>query len=364
MPKKENYVWMTAENPLQQLWTMIKTLRSSCVCEKVINRKLDNTYSPDIVRTKAQGVSFLIQNACDYFEVASKNNLTQRLLNLYYGTLAFIEAEILINSETYHSLDDIEKITRQGHGLYTINTDISDVGEILIGVLGENKGLFPAWLHSRNVDISSLPSKKSKDFVDDNLFSLSKLLYNIPELEQLLTSVDSNFVAGFFTPIYIMDPAINPMGKKEGSYVALFDYSETTTIEMTKTLNGDFEQFEPYENRDKIKAYKVYIKHSEDEYWWNKLNIHRSAFCKEALLQPLLLSIDSWEVYATMILYCFSILVRYNPSVWRRVEHGDWDKYFAVCEQFAVVVERVLPNIFYQKITGDTLKIKMPGAFA
>lgn len=365
--KYENLIWMTAENPLQQIWMMIKSLRSLSVCKSMLEAKYaKNPQSEDVLISKAHGVSFLIQNACDYFEVATTNNLTQRLLNLYYGTLSFVEAEILVNSNAFKSLDDIEHITKQGHGLYSVSNEVKNVGEIGVGVLGQGRGLFPAWLDSRGKSIDKFPVKKANTISDSYVYVFKSLLSSIPELEQLMQGVEHDYVAGFFRPVYIMDPKVNPMfnqdTQKDGSYIALFDYSETTSIEDAKTLIGPLEKFEAYDNRDEIRAYKAWIRHSANEHWWEKVNTHKSAFCDSTIIKPLLPNIDDWEIYAVMILYCMSILVRYTPSIWRKIQHGEWDGYSAIFDQFAMVVERVIPNIFYEKITGNKLNIKMPGA--
>lgn len=364
--KYDHIIWMTAENPLQQIWTMIKSLCSLNVCIDMLKCKHGGgSQNDNEIKCKAQGISFLMQNACDYFEAATTKNLTQRLLNIYYGTIAFIEAEMLANDASYSNLDDIERITKHGHGLYLCADSINGVGEIGIGILGGGRGLFPAWLSSRGIDITLLPeSKKSGQFI----YAFKTLLAEIPELEQLMKNIDSNYIAGFFRPVYISDPSVNPLyganKSRDGSYIALYDYSETTIIEDVKSLIGPFafDEIELYPNIDEMKAYKVLVKHLPNEQWWSKINIHKSSFCDSTILKPLLFSIDDWEIYAVMILYGLSILVRYNPSIWRRIQHSDWDEYFAIFEQFAMVAERVIPNIFYEKITGNRINIKMPGS--
>lgn len=65
-------IWITAENPLQEIWMMTKSLRSQSVCERILrNKDPKQTLDDCIISRKAAGISFLIQNACDYFEVAS-----------------------------------------------------------------------------------------------------------------------------------------------------------------------------------------------------------------------------------------------------------------------------------------------------
>ncbi len=39
------------------------------------------------------------------------------------------------------------------------------------------------------------------------------------------------------------------------------------------------------------------------------------------------------------------------------MQYGEWDKYYTVCLQFAMIVEKVLPHIFYERISGQKLTI-------
>lgn len=60
------------------------------------------------------------------------------------------------------------------------------------------------------------------------------------------------------------------------------------------------------------------------------------------ILRPLFGITNDWEVYAVMILYTLSIIVRYMPNLWARISHGDLDHYKAVFYQFSRVAEREL----------------------
>ena len=69
---------------------------------------------------------------------------------------------------------------------------------------------------------------------------------------------------------------------------------------------------------------------------------------------------NDWEVYAVMILYTLSIIVRYMPNLWTRIMHGDLDRYKAVFYQFSRVAERELTQIFLEKLTGKRVNIRHP----
>lgn len=368
---------LVAETPSEQAWMIIKMLRSVEICKKFISKKFtdrDDVY----IEEKSKGVSFLIQNACDYFDAASNQNFTQRLLSLYYGVLSFVEAEILSSSDKYDSLRMVENITQNGHGLYTVLPDVDySLDDLYIGILGKGKGIFPALLETRGYDIESFPIKKakSKETLNDYCFVLDDLLNRIPELSSLMKIVSTKYKTGFFTPIY--DHDLNHMGgsflsssdcyetNNTGTYIKLYDYSRSSNIEMVKALIGPLEQHSKCVSQEDCKVYTAFVKHNsgnKDDYWWQHLNIHKSTFCGSSLLVPLKGLHDEWDIYAIMILYTLSIMVRYYPNLWRRVQYGEWDKYYAVFQQFAMVVEKVLPGIFYEKISGQKLYVSQPGA--
>lgn len=134
---------------------------------------------------------------------------------------------------------------------------------------------------------------------------------------------------------------------------------------MVKSLIGPLEQQSRCDSQEDCRAYTAFVKHNSEiksDYWWQYLNIHKSTFCGSSLLIPLKGLRDEWDIYAIMILYALSIMVRYYPNLWRRVQYGEWDKYFAVFQQFAMVVEKVLPGMFYEKISGQRLYVSQPGA--
>jgi len=81
--------------------------------------------SCEVIKAKALGLAFSIQNACDYFDAASKQKLNQRVVSLYYGAIALASAEMLASPNGPTSLQEVEDMTKFGHGLYTFHS-VSD----------------------------------------------------------------------------------------------------------------------------------------------------------------------------------------------------------------------------------------------
>jgi hypothetical protein len=63
------------------------------------------------------------------------------------------------------------------------------------------------------------------------------------------------------------------------------------------------------------------------------------------------------------IQYALSIIVRYRPSIWRRVQEGDLDHMRVIIEAFLAVAERVLQEQFLATVTGQRIVAKHLGSF-
>ena len=81
-----------------------------------------------------------------------------------------------------------------------------------------------------------------------------------------------------------------------------------------------------------------------------------------ALLFPTIGGVREYRTIATVALYALSILVRYRPSAWRRIEGGDQDHYLALVQASIAVWERLLPEHFLQSIAGETVHTLQPGS--
>ena len=89
----------------------------------------------------------------------------------------------------------------------------------------------------------------------------------------------------------------------------------------------------------------------------------RQPFERAALIRPIFGTVDEYRAVCVALLYGLSIVVRYRPSIWRRVQEGDLDHMRVLIEAFLAVVERVLPEQFLEKITARRVFAKQPGSF-
>ena len=79
------------------------------------------------------------------------------------------------------------------------------------------------------------------------------------------------------------------------------------------------------------------------------------------LLLPTVGGIREYRTIAAATLYALSILARYMPSAWRRIEGGDEDQYLALVKTSLVVLERLLPEHFLESIAGESVRTAQPG---
>jgi len=361
-------IHITAENPQNKIWDMIRALKSERICINVLKQKmlLENCKLGDeIIVEKAKGLRYLTQNAIDYFE-ASTNNLTQRLLNLYYGTVSFVESEIISNVGNNHTMHKLEESTKYGHGLWTLNPENGNVGDMEIGIL--RNGLFSSWMESRDIDLSFACEKrpKSKEEVEKLLrmqhHSFNSLLLRLPELDDLFQLMNSDN-----TPLYVISHGLielnntgglyskqNYTANNKGTYVGLTDRSGKMTLTDLKGLRKPVKQLESYSNIYSDVTHKAFVSH-DTGHWHDHVNIHISPFGSETLILPMFNEIDEWEVVAFVVLYALSIIVRYLPTVWWEVQYGELNEYLVLVERLSEACERLFPQIFLQKIMGKKI---------
>lgn len=357
------------ENPLQQIYTHLQSLTSKTFTKKVVLSHASRCGTPltnNVVNAKAEGVSYLVKNAIDYYDNAATENMTQRLLNLYYGTLALMEAEMLIYGEQYAGLSEIENITKSGHGMMTFGTADS-LKDFYVAVL--DKGLFQAWLSHRGTDVSGFPISRKKAEKSDFIISLDDLFRHIPELQNVMQETEPDYKPYFLFPSYDMAfSRTNGLNKPtydskyHGSYVDFLNIDGISDLSWEKVVIESF--LSPitivgeYRERDSV-GWRTYVMHRKGGNHYESYQTHKG-LSTSMVISPLFGRTDDWEVFAVMILYALSIIVRYMPNLWARILHGDLDDFKAVLYQFSRVAERELTQIFLEKLTGKKVLISHP----
>ncbi|MGY3876740.1 YaaC family protein [Aeromonas enteropelogenes] len=360
-----------SESPIKQIWTRIKQFKTKGLSKKLVIERYASkaiTYSSEVAECKAEGLAFCIQNGCDYFEAASEQKLNQRIVSLYYGAIAFASAEMLAAPEGPDSLDEVENMTKFGHGLYTFDSlDENSFEGFVVGVL--SNGFFKKWVEFLGSDISSFPDKKPKkssdiDLSKNEVTTLIELFSRIPELEDLFLLV-TNSPPNWLTFSYDSESngsfGLNIPRLRE-TYVTINDISCSKSKEDIAALSLPLDQIEYQTSEYPGLHFKALVKHPEEEYWHGVLKQHRSPYTSSSVIIPIFGSVGEYRAICVALLYSLSILVRYRPSIWREVVSGKHENYLALIEEFLDVYERLAPQEFLENLLSKPIHVTQSGS--
>ncbi len=368
-------VWhITAESPLESVWARMDQFASVQLAEKLVKRRASEecvSLRDGAAATKATGVAYAIRNARDYFRSLPFENLNKRILSLYYGALALAFAEMLASPSGPSDLDEVEGMTKQGHGLYTVPSANNDLGGLSVGVLAT--GFFPRWMSFLGHSTNHYPKARAKTRSDlekmapGTIASLCELLSTLPELGDLFLEI---FSAAPSWVVPALDDCSNAgllsrgkAGKPSSTYIRLFDTSGRVTSERLLNAGWPIAELTAIPQEADGPSFRVRVDHSGHDYWHEVLPIRHSPFEQRAtLILPIFGDVSEYRAIATSILYALSILVRYMPSAWRRVEGGDWDQYLALIRTTVAVFERLLPQEFLEAISDQQIHASQPGS--
>lgn len=369
--QRPDYIRLLSEEPIDAIWLRLRQLQSRTLAEKLVKARADREgagLSPEVVSAKAIGIAFALRNASDYFSVADKKNISQRVLNLYYGVMALASAEMLAAPRGASSLAEIEQSTVQGHGLRTVPGADESLETISVVPIGQ--GFFADWLRVAGVEMLVYPAKPPKKYeelaeIDANFkITLEELFSSIPELGDLLMAIFS--IAPRFAQIHIDQVSnmglLGPAGKNvDRVYVELIDASATMTKEDVAGFWGPLSEIEPVSSKYAGRVFRAAVEHGGRNPW-AAMNTHTSPFTKPTVIKPVFGVIREFRMICLILLYALSIVVRYRPSLWRRVQEGDLDQFRALIEAFLEVAERVLPEEFLETITSQKVHANQPGS--
>ena len=129
---------ITDENPIEGILARLQQFTSVNLASKLVQRRAAHVgivLQPEKVESKAAGIAYSMRNAIDYVAISPAEKLNKRILGLYYGCLAFAFAEMLASPEGPADLDEVEGMTKQGHGLYALANSGGGFADLRVGVL-------------------------------------------------------------------------------------------------------------------------------------------------------------------------------------------------------------------------------------
>lgn len=152
-----------SESPLAGIWSHLNQLSSLELARKLVVRRSERegvVLTDCQVQSKASGIAFALGNAADYYKGAPHESLNKRVLSLYYGTLSLAFAEMLATPSGPADLDELEGMTKQGHGLFALASETGSFGDLNVGVLAT--GFFPQWVSFLGYDTSFFLKRRLK----------------------------------------------------------------------------------------------------------------------------------------------------------------------------------------------------------
>lgn len=365
---------LLSEEPIEAIWLRLRQLTSVSLARKLVATRATNeglTLDEVAVLTKAEGLAFSLRNAGDYFKTRDGQNVSQRVLNLYYGSMAFAFAEMLAAPTGPKSLADIEKITTQGHGLCTLDGEQEGLERVVVSTVAT--GFFASWMKFLGIPTEGFPTKKPKTYADlakqseSSWLTVEALFARIPEVADLFLDIFTSKPA-WLTPTYDQEanPSFSFFGKQRErpptTYSVFVDESARLTTEDIAAFPGPISQISEVASKDAGRHFRVAVDAAGKDTWWDALPVHRSPFERTALIVPAFGTVGEYRAICVALLYALSIMVRYRPSVWRRVQEGDHDHLRVLVEAYLAVIERVLPEQFLERITAQRVFAKQPGS--
>ncbi|GEL75594.1 YaaC family protein [Myxococcus virescens] len=365
---------LLSEAPIEAIWLRLRQFTSVSLARKLVQARATRegvVLDDEVVRTKAEGLAFSLRNAGDYFRMLDGQNVSQRVLSLYYGSMSFAFAEMLAAPNGPAALAVIEDGTKQGHGLCTLDGERDGLEHIVVSPIAT--GFFASWMKFLNIPIGEFPRQKPKVYTDldkqskSSWLTIEGLFARIPEVSDLFQDIFAS-KPSWITPTY--DHAANPSSslpeqdeRVSTTYAIFVDDSARLTVDDIAAFPGPISQITEIASKDPGRHFRVAVDTTGKDLWWDALRIHRSPFERTALIVPAFGAVGDYRAICVALLYSLSIMVRYRPSVWRRVQEGDLDHLRVLIEAYLAVVERVLPEQFLECITAQRVFAQQPGAF-
>jgi hypothetical protein len=281
---------LLSEEPIEAIRLRIRQLQSVRLAKKLIERRAATDrvgLEPSVIQSKAEGVAYTLRNASDYFQAKEGHNVSQRVLNLYYGSLAFAFAEMLAAPRGSKALAEIENSTKLGHGLYTVDGCGDGLEQIVVGVFS---GFFPIWAASMGLPISDIPQKKVRRYgdlascPDTSWLSIETLFASIPEVADLFADIFEG-KPQWVRPAYdqMANAGLSMFGQRATrSYLQLIDSTGRLTKEDIALFPGPISEIGEVASEAPGRHFRVAIDHPGKQFWWEALRIHHSPFERDA----------------------------------------------------------------------------------
>ncbi|NTV67551.1 MAG: hypothetical protein HGB06_07725 [Chlorobaculum sp.] len=372
---------LVAENISEVIWLRLQRLLSSQLCAIIIQKNY-SSLNGEILEKKANGMSWAIRSALGYWNT-KQGGLNSKILSRYYALLQISIAEQISLGDPQDDLATIQRHTEYGHGLFSLSSgDEKFPDNYYVGCL--NSGHFSVYCKKIGYDLRTYcHERRPRDYskvTKSNVYSLVDLLRRVPEFQDVvfeyLEKDPLSFHIGYAKKNYTLkaervkeyarlagrvlyDPPIN--GLSEKTYVAIYTRGASITEDLLNGYGFPIKNIvveKPTVPGDSW-SFVGEIEHPKNEYWWQHIKTYKSGYCGSSIILPFWGIDDPFLLHLT-ILYAFSIIVRYLPETWHKIEFGEYDNIRALLEHYLVIIDEVLPKIVVERLTKSKILVYEP----
>lgn len=379
-----------SDTPSEMALRLLGRYRSSEMCRRVLiqhNVVRSAPLSDDVIERKALGMASSVEAGLGYW-LSSDASLNARLLTRYYAFLQFTIAEQVASLDNTDDLAAVQRHTELGHGLFFVEDDSEPFPDSLkVGVL--TSGHFWSYLGHLGGRAAARPSAfKRRPGTEEwkgsraRVVSVSELFGRIPELLEVVghhlgqrpmafrlsharrsDDLRSTARRAALSPLQpIRDN--EPKPPYEVTYAKL--WSTDPAVDADFILAQDLRPLrnpEACQGRpgDEAPGVVAEVRHGRDTRWWDAVPRYRSDVSGSCFVIPALGVRDPWPLNL-MLLYALSIVVRYRPDLWRRVQSGELDHIASLFDFYVSSLDAVAPQIALDRITGIKHVISTPGS--
>lgn len=330
------------EVPTQDMWMYFRQF-------ELIETARSRTARRD--QASAEAVAHTVRQAREYFASAAGASLLTRPVLLYYGMVSLAKLLLLLDRVEPLTIDQIEVIERQGHGLKeTDSTEAPDrvwrLEDCAVEIVADRKrsglqgrGIFPQLAHR-------LVSSGSERWLGEQVAFL-ELLQAVPQLDLLLrqTFGEENGFAG-----------VGVRRERRGD-----DFDLELMLTPGVATLGDVLDRLPYLDASKHEVLAVTesghqfkIRVSESEFYSLP---SREEFSEHINVLPAAVFGVRMEGFLAQyaLLYALSIIARYKPHRWGSILRGESTPILPIVEHLIAIAYRWFPNVVLNKLTDSVI---------
>jgi hypothetical protein len=333
---------MWTDAPLRHIWSRLSWLTDPSSAGELIERRagdrLSDAARPGAIGGKAEGLSYAVRQAREYFSPPPDTNPTLAALSYYYGALWLLGGMVIADPASEWGRDDVAWATAQGHGIKALaDPDAGFPSSVVMYLTGD--GFLGRYLKQTGRDIKRMTYRKKPRIPADipaaQRWTLRDTLARIPELRDVW---DSTMEA---PPEYIAIAQKRAKGSPEwivqiragssrhilGNRVAAHEILRGCSPDELAPGGDDATFTVP------------------DQNGLSPIQNHTTNWTPTVCIRPLNHCLNHALDYHFCSLYALSIMVRYQAEAWRQLLEGKDTRMRSLVLEYLMVAERIVPGL-------------------